>query len=81
MSSCRIKVNPNDPSSILEGRVDYARLDATTEEEIHNQESQDANVGNARIGTTLDSLHEEDGMLEIVTLNTMNRLASLFPKK
>lgn len=81
MSSYRIKINPNDPSSFPEGRVDYARLDATTEEEIRNQEAQDANVGNAHIGTELDSLLEEDGVLEIVTMNAMSRLVSLSPKK
>ena len=73
MSSYRIKVNPNDPSSISEGRIDYARLDATTEEEIRNQEAQDANVGNAHIGTTLDSLLEEDGVLEQSTGTPMKR--------
>ena len=81
MSSYRIKVNPNDPSSFPEGRVDYSRLDATTEEEIRNQEAQDANVGNAHSGTALDSLLEEDGVLEIVTLNAMSRVASLKSKK
>ena len=81
MSSCRIKINTNDASSFPEGRVDYARLDATTEEDIRNQEAQDNDAWNAHIGTTLDSLLEEDGVLEIVTLNAMSRVASLKSKK
>ena len=81
MNSYRIKINPNDPSSFPEGRVDYACLDATTEEEIRNQEAQDNDAWNAHIGTTLDSLLEEDGVLEIVTLNAMSRVASLKSKK
>ena len=81
MNSYRIKINPNDPSPFPEGRVDYARLDATTKGDIRNQEAQDANVGNAHSGTALDSLLEEDGVLEIVTLNAMSRVASLKSKK
>ena len=81
MSSYRIKVNPNDPSSFPEGRVDYSRLDATTEEEIRNQEAQDNDAWNAHIGTTLDSLLEEDNVLETVTLNAMSRVASLKSNK
>lgn len=81
MNSYRIKINPNDPSSFPEGRVDYARLDATTEVDIRDQEAQDADAGNALIGSTLDSLLEEDGVLEIVTSNAMSRLPSLKSKK
>lgn len=81
MSSHRIKINPNDPSSFPEGRVDYARLDATPEEDLRNQEAQDVDVGNVHIGSTLDALLEADGVLEIVTSNAMSRLASLKSKK
>lgn len=55
MSSHRIKINPNDPSSFPAGRVDYARLDGTTEEDLRSQEAQDVDAGNVHIGSTLDA--------------------------
>lgn len=66
MSSYRIKINPNDPSSFPEGRVHYARLDATTEGDIRGQEAQDNDAWNAHIGSSLDTLLREEGILDAV---------------
>lgn len=41
MSTTRITVDPDDPGSWPEGRVDYAVLDATTEEDLDAQQRED----------------------------------------
>ena len=41
MSTTRITVDPDDPGSWPEGRVDYAVLDATTEEDLASQQRED----------------------------------------
>ena len=41
MSTTRITIDPDDPGSWPEGRVDYAVLDATTEEDIASQQRED----------------------------------------
>ncbi len=41
MSTTRIKIDPDDLSTLPEGRIDHARVDATTEEEITAQEQED----------------------------------------
>ena len=38
MSTTRVRIDPDDPSSLPEGRIDPARVDATTEAEIAAQE-------------------------------------------
>ena len=41
MSTTRITIDLDDPESLPEGRVDYAVLDATTEEDIAAQQQED----------------------------------------
>ena len=41
MSTTRIGIDPDDPSTLPEGRIDPARLDATTEAEIAAHERED----------------------------------------
>ncbi len=41
MSTTRVGIDPDDPSTLPEGRIDPARLDATTEAEIAAQERED----------------------------------------
>ena len=41
MSVTRVRIDPNDPGSLPPGRVDYAVLDATTEEDIARQIRED----------------------------------------
>ena len=41
MSTTRIRIDPDDPSTLPEGRIDTARVDATTEAEIAAQERED----------------------------------------
>ena len=42
MTLIRIKVDPSDPSTRARGRIDHARVDATTEEDIARQKRRDA---------------------------------------
>jgi len=37
----RIKVDPNDPSIYTKGRIDYAKVDAITEQDIARHEKKD----------------------------------------
>ena len=41
MSTTRIRIDPGDPATFPEGRIDAARVDATTEAEIALQERED----------------------------------------
>ena len=41
MSTTRITIDLDDPESLPEGSVDYAVLDATTEEDIASQQRED----------------------------------------
>ena len=41
MSTTRIRIDPDDPSTLPEGRIDPSRVDATTEAEIAAQERED----------------------------------------
>ena len=41
MNTTRIRIDPDDPSTLPEGRIDAARVNATTEAEITAQERQD----------------------------------------
>ena len=41
MSIVRVRIDPDDPESLPPGRVDYAVLDATTEEDIERQIRED----------------------------------------
>ena len=41
MSTTRVRIDPDDPPTLPEGRIDPARLDATTEAEIAAQERED----------------------------------------
>ena len=41
MSTTRVRIDPDDPSTLPEGRIDRARVDATTEVEIAAQERED----------------------------------------
>ena len=41
MSTTRITIDLDDPGSWPEGRVDYAVLDATTEEDLASQQRED----------------------------------------
>ena len=41
MSTTRIRIDPDDPSTFPEGRIDTATVDATTEAEIALQERED----------------------------------------
>ena len=41
MSRTRLTIDPGDPRSMPEGRVDYAVLDATTERDLALQQEQD----------------------------------------
>ena len=41
MSTTRVRIDPDDPSTLAEGRIDPARVDATTEAEIAAQERED----------------------------------------
>ena len=42
MSTTRIRIDPDDPSTFPEGRIDPAVVDATTEAELTLQEQEDA---------------------------------------
>lgn len=77
----RIKTNPTDLSTLPQGRGDPARLDATTEEGIQNQERLDNAELTAHIGSTLDSLLEEDGILEDVTQTAIGRVETFKSSK
>lgn len=63
----RIKTNPADLSTLPHGRVDYARLDATSEEDIQNHKRVDDSESMSHIGSTLDPLLDADGILEDAT--------------
>lgn len=41
MSVTRVRIDPDDPESLSPGQVDYAVLDATTEEDIARQMRED----------------------------------------
>ena len=41
MSTTRIRIDPDDPATFPKGRIDPARVDATTEAEIALQERED----------------------------------------
>ena len=41
MNTTRVRIDPDDPSTLPEGRIDPARVDATTEGEIAAQERED----------------------------------------
>ena len=41
MSTTRVRIDPDDPSTLPEGRIDPARVDATTVAEIAAQERED----------------------------------------
>ena len=41
MSRTRVRIDPGDPRSLPEGRVDYAVLDATTERDLALQQQLD----------------------------------------
>ncbi|MCE2521517.1 MAG: hypothetical protein J4G15_17295 [Alphaproteobacteria bacterium] len=41
MSTAHISIDPDDPSTLPEGRIDPTRVDATTEAEIAAQERED----------------------------------------
>lgn len=41
MSTTRITIDPDDPGSLPEGRVDHAVLDATTEADLVSQQRED----------------------------------------
>ena len=41
MSTTRIRIDPDDPSTLPEGRIDPARVDAATEAELAAQERED----------------------------------------
>ena len=41
MSTTRITIDLDDPESLPEGKVDYAVLDATTEEDLAAQQRED----------------------------------------
>ena len=41
MSTTRVRIDPSDPSTLPEGRIDPARVDATTEAGIAAQERED----------------------------------------
>ena len=41
MSTTRVRIDPDDPSTLPEGRIDPARVDATTEAETAAQERED----------------------------------------
>lgn len=41
MSTTRIRIDPDDPSTLPEGRIDPAKVDATTKAEIAAQERED----------------------------------------
>ena len=41
MSTTRVRIDPDDPFTLPDGRIDVARVDATTEAEISAQERED----------------------------------------
>ena len=41
MSTMRVRIDPDNPSALPEGRIDPSRVDATTEAEIAAQERED----------------------------------------
>ena len=41
MSTTRVRIDPDDPRGLPEGRVDHAVLDATTERDLAAQQAQD----------------------------------------
>ena len=44
MNTTRVRIDPDDPSTLPEGRIDPARVDATTEGEIAAQEREDEDM-------------------------------------
>ena len=53
MSKTRVRIDPDDPRSLPEGRVDHAVLDATSDEDIARQVRDDdaeAMQDRARLG-------------------------------
>ena len=42
MSETHVRIDPDDPQSLPEGRIDYAVLDGTTETDLALQQQQDA---------------------------------------
>ena len=61
MSITRVRIDPDDPESLPPGQVDYAVLDATTEEDIARQIREDdveAMRDMARSARRADSLPE-----------------------
>lgn len=70
----RVKTNQADLSNLPQGRVDHARLDATSEEDIQNHKHVDDAELVSHIGTTLDSLLEAEGFLEDVTETAIRRI-------
>lgn len=70
----RIKINPVDLSTLPQGRVDYARLGATSEEDIQNHERVDDAESMLHIGSTLDPLLDADGILEDATQKAIRRI-------
>ena len=53
MSKTRVRIDPDDPRSLPEGRVDHAVLDATSDEDIARQARDDdaeAMQDRARLG-------------------------------
>ena len=41
MSATRVRIDPDDPATFSEGRIDSAKVDATTEAEIALQRQED----------------------------------------
>ena len=41
MKTIRVSIDPNNPASLPEGRVDFNRLDVTTERDIAKQQHRD----------------------------------------
>ena len=41
MSTRRIRIDPDDPQSLPEGRIDHAVLDGATEADLASQQRQD----------------------------------------
>ena len=41
MGTTRVRIDPDDPFALPDGRIDVARVDATTEAEISAQERED----------------------------------------
>ena len=41
MGTTRIRIEPGDPATLPKGRIDAAKVDGTTEAEIHLQQRED----------------------------------------